>query len=107
MNEFGMKEVGIVSGGLSCNLQGQPCSGCANIIHIDGDDCSVILGYDSVNQGSFDTGGLVMGAAATWVGAVAGWGAAAAFGLGGIASGGVGIVVGVVISVAYATTHSS
>jgi hypothetical protein len=107
MNELNMKEVRIVSGGLSCNAQGQPCSGCANVIHIDGDDCSIILGYDSVKQGSFDTGGLVMGAAATWVGAVAAYGAAAAFGLGGIASGGVGIVVGLAISVAYATTNSS
>jgi hypothetical protein len=98
-------ESNIVSGGIWCTYDGQPCSGCANLIEIDGDDCSIIKGQLSVNTGHFDTGGIVMGVAAGWSGLVVTYAAGYMFGLGAIATGGIGLVLGTAIAVGYAATR--
>ncbi|MCS5712778.1 hypothetical protein [Candidatus Berkiella aquae] len=94
-----------VSGGIWCTYDGNECSGCANLIEISGNDCSVITGQLSGHTGHFDTGGVVMGLAAGWVSFVVSYAAVAAFGLGTIATGGIGLALGAAVGIGYAASH--
>ncbi len=98
-------ENSLVAGGIWCTYDGHSCSGCANMIQIDGDDCSIIKGQLSVDTGHFDTSSVVIGLAAAWVGLVVTYGAVAAFGFGAVATGGIGLVFGTAIAVGYAASH--
>lgn len=94
-----------VNGGTWCTWNGYPGNGAANQVWIEGDDCSVLSQSIQVDRGSFDVSGMTMNAAFVWSGAVVTYAAATAFGLGAIASGGVGLIFGLAVGAAYATTH--
>ncbi len=105
MRTLDTKELDVIAGGIKCTLEGIACSHCAGTIWIDGDDCGILKAAFVDSSGSFDTGGFAMSLASGWVGLVVSYAAASAFGLSGIASGGIAFAVGAGIAAGYASTQ--
>lgn len=105
MRNLESREIKSVNGSVWCTWNGYPGAGVANQVWIEVDDCTVLRPSVQVNKGSFDVSGMAMTAAFTWSGVVVTYAAASAFGLGAVASGGVGLIFGLAVGVAYATTH--
>ena len=40
----------LIAGGIWCTYEGKPCSDCANLIEVAGNDCSVIIGQQHVQK---------------------------------------------------------
>ena len=104
MRLLSKKEIPQVAGGIWSSYEGELCSSCANMIQIQGDDCSIIKDQILVQRSTFDTSGFIIGSATIWSGAIVGLAAGTMFG--GAASCGVGLVFGLAIGAAYSSSQN-
>lgn len=107
MRELNLLEPLNVAAGVWCTYEGKRCSHCANLIYVEGDDCSIIKSNLNVSQPNFDAGGYIFSAGVAWTGFIVSAAASSAFGLGLVASGGIGIVFSLAVGAGYALSQRS